>query len=84
MFGAHPLRADDLTGLPPAIIVTAEFDPLRDQGDRYAAALRGAGVPVTHRPVPGATHAFLSFTGRARIARDVLGELGDAIAAAFN
>jgi acetyl esterase len=78
-----PLRAVDLAGLPPAFIVTAELDPLRDQGVRYAEALRAAGVPVTHRPVAGVPHAFLSFTRDVRIARDVLNEIGDAIGAAF-
>jgi acetyl esterase len=78
-----PLRAADLTGLPAALIVTAELDPLRDQGIEYATALRDAGVPVTHRPVAGVPHAFLSFTGPAQIARDVLDEIGDAIGAAF-
>ncbi len=78
-----PLRAPDLAGLPAAFIVTAELDPLRDQGIRYADALRAAGVPVTHRPVGGVPHAFLSFTRDVQVSRDVLNEIGDAIGAAF-
>lgn len=78
-----PARAENLTGLPPAVVVTAEFDPLRDQGDRYAHKLAQAGVPVTHLPIKGATHALLSFTGSVQLSRDVLNQLGDAVAAAF-
>ena len=53
-----PLLADTLSGLPPALIVTAGFDPLRDEGDRYAAALRDAGTPVDLRSIGSLTHGF--------------------------
>ncbi|MFF0410339.1 alpha/beta hydrolase [Kitasatospora sp. NPDC004745] len=79
-----PARSDELAGLPPAVIVTAEHDPLRDQGDRYAQKLADADVPVKHLPVKGATHAFLSFTGSVQLSRDVLNQLGDAVAMAFD
>ncbi|MFD9391433.1 alpha/beta hydrolase fold domain-containing protein [Streptomyces sp. NPDC060000] len=73
-----------MAGLPPAVIVTAEHDPLRDQGDRYAQKLADADVPVKHLPIKGATHAFFSFTGSVQLSRDVLIQLADAVATAFN
>ncbi|MER5774131.1 alpha/beta hydrolase [Streptomyces sp. NPDC002039] len=79
-----PARSDELAGLPPAVIATAEHDPLRDQADLYADKLADAGVPVQHFPVKGAVHGFLSFTGPVQLSRTVLNQLSATVAEAFN
>ena len=56
-----PLLADDLSGLPPALLLTAGFDPLRDEGRQYADALREAGVTVDYREFGSLVHGFANF-----------------------
>ncbi len=58
-----PVRARDLAGLAPAVIATAGFDPLLDQGETYARRLRDAGVMTTYRRYDALAHAFTAFTG---------------------
>jgi acetyl esterase len=79
---ASPLRASDLSGLPPAYIVSAEHDPLRDEVFAYADRLRAVGVPVEHRHYAEEIHAFFTFVNLLDDADKAVSEAGAAIRAA--
>lgn len=72
-----PLWAKDLRGQPPAMIVTAGFDPLLDDGRRYADRLEAAGVPVAYREFTGQIHAFISLTRVIPQGNECLREMAD-------
>jgi acetyl esterase len=80
---ATPIRADNLAGLPSATIVTAEFDPLRDEGIAYAEQLKAAGVAVTHDHFPGVIHGFASMLGMLPQADVAVGTAARGLRAAF-
>jgi acetyl esterase len=79
---ASPLRAGDLRGLPPALLITAEHDPLRDEAEQYADRLAQAGVPVKRLRYAGMAHGFFTMTGTHEAARQATAEVIDYLRAA--
>jgi len=80
---ASPLKANVLGGLPPATVITAEFDPLRDEGEAYGHRLRGAGVEATITRYEGMVHGFFGMTAAVDKAREAMAQAAAALKAAF-
>jgi acetyl esterase/lipase len=78
-----PDKAADLAGLAPAVVITAGFDPLVDQGEAYAKRLRAAGVPVTYRCYDSLAHGFTAFTGAVPAADTACREVARLVREAF-
>jgi acetyl esterase len=80
---ASPLRAADVSRLPPALIVTASHDPLVDEAKAYGERLAAAGVEVTYRRYPGVVHGFMTMAGAVDTGRRAIAETASAIGAAL-
>jgi acetyl esterase len=80
---ASPLLAESFSDLPPAHIITAEFDVLMDEGAAYARKLKEAGIPVKYSCYEGMIHAFLSFSSVVDAARDAINEATSVLRVAF-
>jgi len=78
---ASPIKAESLAGLPPAMLITAECDPIRDQGEAYAQRLREAGVPVLSKRYEGAIHAFFNLSGAVDSGKRAIADAGAALKA---
>jgi len=81
---ASPIKAESLAGLPPAMVVTAELDPLRDEGNAYAEAMSAAGVDVQHKQAPGQIHTSLTAVDMIASSEEMRENMCKAISGFFN
>jgi acetyl esterase len=80
---ASPLRASSLAGLPPALVITAEFDPLRDEGERYAERMRADGTPAKLTRYNGMIHGFFTMGGMIDQGKSAMQESAASLRSAF-
>jgi acetyl esterase len=80
---ASPMKAESLAGLPPAMLISAECDPIRDQGEAYAQRLRASGVPVSAKRYDGAIHAFFNLAGVIDAGKQAIEDAGAALKSAL-
>ena len=80
---ASPMQATSLSRLPPAVVITAEIDPLRDEGQAYARRLAEDGVAVRARHFDGVTHEFFGLAGVVPTAKEALKEVTEGLKEAF-
>ena len=78
-----PLHARDHSGLPPALVITAEFDPLHDEGAAYARCLSEAGVPTKHSDYDAMIHGFFGLWAYVDRSKEAIAEVAETLKAAF-